>query len=424
MGYIVCKHSGSKTETPGCSFMFARFLSGFLVVATLGFAQQKPDFAGDYAGTLGPLHVKLHLIAGHDGTLTGTVDSPDQNLFGLPCTDFHVNGQSLSFDVPTVHGAWTGFISGDGTSLSGMWNQGSPVPLNLTRGAAANTTGTTTSSAPLLPASATVGRFHFESISGSDKNYKVSVGGNPDNVVAMIVNGQAMIFQPKLANSKDVMAAYADLKNTPASPTASTSGQQQNGQPSGTPSDGASATLAQANSSVIGSASLEDGTPVVHFHNDPTYGNDIVSFYKKGDGWINIYQPSGREVAGEAVAPTLKARARYEGGGPDTGAGGKAALGVAHVFVAAESNNKKADLTNYGWYMQFGGGKPSGISNTAADNYGKTLDGKNASLAGAGSIAIAAEVLTALKVARENGLLANLPGEQQLRREVGLPPTK
>ena len=135
--------------TPGAIIppMCGRFLPGFLLIAVLSLAQQKPDFTGDYVGSLGPMHVKLHLIAGRDGTLTGTVDSPDQNLLGLPCADFHINGQALSFTVPMVRGAWSGFISGDGASLSGMWNQGSPMPLNLTRSVAANTADSTTTSA-------------------------------------------------------------------------------------------------------------------------------------------------------------------------------------------------------------------------------------------------------------------------------------
>ncbi len=118
--------------------MFARFLAAFLVATVLGMGQQKPDFAGVYGGALGPIHIKLHVVTGRDGTLTGTVDSPDQGLSGVPCADFQINGQALSFTVPVVHGTWIGFLSADGTSLTGMWNQGSPLPLNFTR-IAANT---------------------------------------------------------------------------------------------------------------------------------------------------------------------------------------------------------------------------------------------------------------------------------------------
>ncbi len=115
------------------------------MAAALGFAQQQPDLTEDYAGTLAPYHVKLHLNTARDGTLTGTVDSPDAGLMGMQCTDIHVNGQTLSFTVPVVHGTWIGFISGNGASLSGTWSQGSPMPLNFTRIA---TTGTATSTAP------------------------------------------------------------------------------------------------------------------------------------------------------------------------------------------------------------------------------------------------------------------------------------
>ncbi len=96
-------------------------------------AQQKPDVAGDYTGTLGPLHLKLHIKAGTDGSLSGALDSPDQGANGIPCSDFHFDGKELSFSVPAVHGAWQGSVSPDARSLAGTWNQGSPMPLTFTR---------------------------------------------------------------------------------------------------------------------------------------------------------------------------------------------------------------------------------------------------------------------------------------------------
>src|ERR1039458_3041697 len=56
-------------------------------------AQQKLGIAGDYLGTLGPLHVKLHLKVDPTGSVTGTLDSPDQGANGIPCADFHLDGQ-------------------------------------------------------------------------------------------------------------------------------------------------------------------------------------------------------------------------------------------------------------------------------------------------------------------------------------------
>jgi serine-type D-Ala-D-Ala carboxypeptidase/endopeptidase len=96
-------------------------------------AQQKPDIAGDYAGTLGPLRLVLHLKAGPSGTLSGTMDSPNQGATGLACADIHLEGNALSFAVPVVHGSWKGTVSADGKTLTGTWDQGNPMPLAFTR---------------------------------------------------------------------------------------------------------------------------------------------------------------------------------------------------------------------------------------------------------------------------------------------------
>ncbi len=113
--------------------LFALVVIG-IFAASLGFAQQKSDFAGEYAGMLGPVHVKLHIVAGPGGSITANVDSPDQNLYALPCSDLSINGQALSFSVPNVRGEWTGVLSADHNSLSGVWKQGSPMALTFTRG--------------------------------------------------------------------------------------------------------------------------------------------------------------------------------------------------------------------------------------------------------------------------------------------------
>jgi CubicO group peptidase (beta-lactamase class C family) len=97
------------------------------------FAQSKPSVAGDYAGVLaGALHLKLHITAAPDGVLNGTLDNVDQGANGLPCSDFQIDNNTLSFRVPTVNGTWKGTVGADG-SLSGIWSQGNPTALNFTR---------------------------------------------------------------------------------------------------------------------------------------------------------------------------------------------------------------------------------------------------------------------------------------------------
>jgi hypothetical protein len=111
-------------------------LTALLMVATTGFAQQKPKFAGNYQGTLGMFSINLHLVAGPHGSLSGTMDSLSQRVYGLPCTDFEVENQHLRFSVPKVSGTWAGVLSADGSSLSGKWDQhlpSGPMTLNFTR---------------------------------------------------------------------------------------------------------------------------------------------------------------------------------------------------------------------------------------------------------------------------------------------------
>lgn len=100
--------------------------------------QVKPSpIDGDWAGTLRPdgasLRVVFHFHAAPGEKIEGSLDSLDQGSLGIPCTNVKLNGQKLSLDVPLVHGNYRGALSSDGNKLSGMWEQGRPLPLDLVR---------------------------------------------------------------------------------------------------------------------------------------------------------------------------------------------------------------------------------------------------------------------------------------------------
>jgi hypothetical protein len=117
-----------------------------LAVAATAHAQQLP---GDYSGVLGKVTVKVHISAASGGGYTGTLDSPAQHAFGLACSDVQMNGQAVSFQVPSVKGTFSGVISGDGSTIAGLWTQGggSAMTLNLTREGGAG--GAATQAAPV-----------------------------------------------------------------------------------------------------------------------------------------------------------------------------------------------------------------------------------------------------------------------------------
>ena len=108
-----------------------RWLFAILSLATT--LAQPPKIGGDYSGMLGPLHIKLHLKTGTIGNLEGSLDSVDQGGFGLPCSNLHLNGNTFTFEVPSVNGKWEGTVLDDGATLNGSWSQGSPMPLVFRR---------------------------------------------------------------------------------------------------------------------------------------------------------------------------------------------------------------------------------------------------------------------------------------------------
>jgi CubicO group peptidase (beta-lactamase class C family) len=108
-----------------------RWLSLFVCVLAAG--AQTPKVGGDYSGTLGPLHLKLHLKVTASGALEGLLDSVDQGAMGLPCANFRLGEKELSFDVPSVGGTWHGTVSSDGATLDGSWSQGQEMPLVFRR---------------------------------------------------------------------------------------------------------------------------------------------------------------------------------------------------------------------------------------------------------------------------------------------------
>jgi len=120
----------NNTRRAGLAGGLLLVLAGFLARPALA---EGPAIQGDYLGTLGRLHLKLHVTAAADGTLSCALDSPDQGAAGIPCADFHLQGSTLSFTVPAVHGTWQGTVGSDHTALSGTWNQGTPLPLTFSR---------------------------------------------------------------------------------------------------------------------------------------------------------------------------------------------------------------------------------------------------------------------------------------------------
>jgi hypothetical protein len=230
------------------------------------FGQAGARLAGEYVGMLGPYHVKLHLTADSNGKLTGTADNTDTGPTGMGCENIRAEGTTLSFSVPMAQGNWTGFVSADGNTLSGMWSQGAatPVALNFTR-----STGTSQGGGSAGPAGANA----QGEVKWDDYTFRFLPGGTMTQVfqggklvgTILTMNGQErVVAQPgtdsaKLQKSYDDYQAFNARSHGEPAPTAATVAA---GAPDGmAPSAAASAVAAGAEPKSLGFANNGKADP-------------------------------------------------------------------------------------------------------------------------------------------------------------------
>ncbi len=89
---------------------------------------------GTWEGVLhvgGDLHLVFHLTSGTDGTWSATMDSPDQQAFGLPCNEVTFSGDSIRISLDIAKAYYAGRILND-SIMEGKWFQGpGNFPLTL-----------------------------------------------------------------------------------------------------------------------------------------------------------------------------------------------------------------------------------------------------------------------------------------------------
>jgi non-heme chloroperoxidase len=105
-----------------------------------GTALRPQDIAGDWQGTLKAGARDLRVIVkvdrsdngGWTAALLSIDQSPDRGA-SIPATSFSLQGSDVKFAIDQLRGSYQGKLSADGTSISGTWTQGVPLPLELRR---------------------------------------------------------------------------------------------------------------------------------------------------------------------------------------------------------------------------------------------------------------------------------------------------
>ena len=128
----------SRASSFALCFALALML-GLSIVPAPAIAADAQPIVGDWEGTLDPgaqakKRIVVHISAAQDGTLTGTIDYPDQATSGILITAITYTEPTLHFESNPNQSAYDGTMNKDNSEITGAWKQiGSSLNLILKR---------------------------------------------------------------------------------------------------------------------------------------------------------------------------------------------------------------------------------------------------------------------------------------------------
>ena len=111
---------------------------GLGIVPTLAMAADTQPIVANWEGTLDPgaqpkKRIVVHITASQDGSLSGTIDYPDQDTSGILITAITYKESTLHFESSSIQGSYDGTMNTDNSEINGTWKQGGPLNLILKR---------------------------------------------------------------------------------------------------------------------------------------------------------------------------------------------------------------------------------------------------------------------------------------------------
>jgi hypothetical protein len=108
---------------------------GLRMVPTMMAADSSP-IVGNWEGTLDPgaqpkKRIVVHIAAAQDGSLSGTIDYPDESASGALITAINYKEPALHFESNSGQISYDGTMNKENSEIVGNWKQGAS-PLRLT----------------------------------------------------------------------------------------------------------------------------------------------------------------------------------------------------------------------------------------------------------------------------------------------------
>jgi len=96
---------------------------------------QEPPIVGVWEGTLDPgarpkQRILVRISRAGDGSLSGTIDYPDQSTSGILITAITYKEPILHFESQSIQGSYDGTVNKEHSEVTGTWKQGGAT-LNL-----------------------------------------------------------------------------------------------------------------------------------------------------------------------------------------------------------------------------------------------------------------------------------------------------
>ena len=106
-----------------------------LTVPATTMAADGSSIVGNWEGTLDPgaqpkKRLLVHISAAQDGSLSGTIDYPDQSASGILITAITYKEPTLHFESNSNQSLYDGTMNKDNLEITGTWQQGG-ASLNL-----------------------------------------------------------------------------------------------------------------------------------------------------------------------------------------------------------------------------------------------------------------------------------------------------
>jgi hypothetical protein len=119
--------------------LWLALMPGLAILSAPNLRAADPPIVGAWEGTLDPgaqpkKRILVHISADTDGSLSGTIDYPDQSISGVAITAITYHEPALHFESSSMHALYDGTMNKDNSKIAGTWKDGgAPLALILNK---------------------------------------------------------------------------------------------------------------------------------------------------------------------------------------------------------------------------------------------------------------------------------------------------